>query len=611
MFMLMVKSYVRVACGFVLLDNLGGSLCAGRLVSIDAGFGEIPIIAGGVAGFGKARILKSIFTLAVGILLRRRGRHMSELLSIGKFTFESLEARRMLSISGIAVPRLVDSSLLSPDIAIDQPDSVQIDWQDSKPYLTTSNTALNDATLSRFNGPLPIDQYSATIDWGDGTSSQGTIARQDSGSFVVLGSHDYGVKNQFDIAITVTGTDGSVGYDYHTIFTQADGMVVTSAPVIYNSTSDTAIDSYVGSFFDANPSAASAYTVSIDWGDGTTSAGQVTQADDGSFDINADHGYSSAGDYNISFTVSKGAQTLTALGTAQIWADDPTDQPDPGWIDLNDSSTYLGTPGTSVTNQVLATFNGALPADQYSAMIDWGDGTSSDGLIVRQSDGSFAVVGSHDYADKGAFDVSIEVDASDGSSGYDYRRVLTQADALVLTSAPLVWTYDSLTSQELTVASFYDQDPSADTSAYVITIDWGDGTSSAGQALAACDGSFDVVGNHAYTTPGTFTISIAMSKGGESLTASGTANVADATKAPDWPIYWADRAVDLVADTGAIGGSNVVVIDPTPPATALPAPAATTQRSSAGTSSLASDIFQTHKKIDDAMIGGELALVLS
>src|SRR4029078_11811593 len=116
-------------------------------------------------------------------------------------------------------------------------------------------------------------------------------------------------------------------------------------------------------------------------------------------------------------------------------------------------------------------------------------------------DSSYAIVGSHDFGSTGKFDVSIEVDDSDGSSGWDSHSVFTGAGPLVMTNDPSVWTVPSDSAQDLDVASFYDQNPS-DESAHTGTTNGGDGATSTGQAIASCDGGFDVIGSHAYSNTG-------------------------------------------------------------------------------------------------------------
>ena len=64
-------------------------------------------------------------------------------------------------------------------------------------------------------------------------------------------------------------------------------------------------------------------------------------------------------------------------------------------------------PSPPLTGMTVATFTqpGAQPASAFTATIDWGDGTSSAG-VVAGGGGSYAVLGSHTYADEGASPVT-------------------------------------------------------------------------------------------------------------------------------------------------------------------------------------------------------------
>jgi len=66
----------------------------------------------------------------------------------------------------------------------------------------------------------------------------------------------------------------------------------------------------VGTFTDANPSATVAdYSAGINWGDGSTPAAALVQADPhGGFDVTGDHTYTAPGLYTLHATV-----TVTAL----------------------------------------------------------------------------------------------------------------------------------------------------------------------------------------------------------------------------------------------------------------------------------------------------------
>ena len=65
------------------------------------------------------------------------------------------------------------------------------------------------ATFSGGKGTTP-DAFSATISWGDGSTSEGTISAGDLGSFTVTGSHTWKEPGWYQPRITVTDRQGSV-----------------------------------------------------------------------------------------------------------------------------------------------------------------------------------------------------------------------------------------------------------------------------------------------------------------------------------------------------------------------------------------------------------------
>jgi N-acetylneuraminic acid mutarotase len=70
--------------------------------------------------------------------------------------------------------------------------------------------------------------------------------------------------------------------------------------------------------------------------------------------------------------------------------------------------------GQAVTNVVLGTFTDPFSDDnasEYTATIDWGDGSTQDaaGAIVDNGKGNFTVLGSHLYAEDGAYGISITI----------------------------------------------------------------------------------------------------------------------------------------------------------------------------------------------------------
>jgi len=90
------------------------------------------------------------------------------------------------------------------------------------------------ATITDPNTSATPAAYSATINWGDGTTSPGTIAGG-NGTFNVTGSHAYTAGGTYPVAVTITsvGTNqGSSTVNDTAAITAAPSPVVTGAPSI-------------------------------------------------------------------------------------------------------------------------------------------------------------------------------------------------------------------------------------------------------------------------------------------------------------------------------------------------------------------------------------------
>src|SRR5438034_128334 len=145
-------------------------------------------------------------------------------------------------------------------------------------------------------------------------------------------------------------------------------------------------DTDVASFTDANTAdTASAFTATIDWGDGTTTPG-VLSGSGGNFTVKGSHTYATAGQFTITTFMNDDAPDA-AVGVATTTA---------GIGFGGNGVSHEVTEATSSGTVTTATFNdnANLPVSDYLATIDWGDGTTTPGTVSGSS-GSFSVTGSH------------------------------------------------------------------------------------------------------------------------------------------------------------------------------------------------------------------------
>ncbi len=187
----------------------------------------------------------------------------------------------------------------------------------------------------------------------------------------------------------------------------------------------------------------------------------------------------------------------------------------------NVSSTE-GKPFTGTVATFTDTDTNATAAD-YSATISWGDGSSSTGTVTGGS-GSFSVSASHTYSEEGTDQVTVTItDVDNASNSAAAKSTATVADAALAASAACSATFSRSFSG--VTATFVDgASPSGTLSDFSTSINWGDGTTSAGTITLVSGGSYAVSGSHTYASTGLFTIVTTVNDvGGKTATASCTA----------------------------------------------------------------------------------------
>ena len=136
--------------------------------------------------------------------------------------------------------------------------------------------------VHRPNLIAPVSNFSATINWGDTTSSSGTVSQQANGTFIVTGSHTYAEDTTGEPAecdhIHGEGRRGAtLANAAGAPSTVADAPLVSQGATIQAVEGTPFIGTLVATVTDSNPAATIADfttgtgSVTINWGDGTTS----------------------------------------------------------------------------------------------------------------------------------------------------------------------------------------------------------------------------------------------------------------------------------------------------------------------------------------------------
>ena len=211
-----------------------------------------------------------------------------------------------------------------------------------------------------------------------------------------------------------------------------------------------------------------------------------------------------------------GAFCAGPFNSAELYSVSAADQP----IAANGTS-ISATEGT-VFSGTVATFTDPDPnssASEYSATIDWGDGTgTSAGTISSPQRGLFSVSGSRTYAEEGSYTIKVtNTDLDNAANTATVTVTATVSDAALsgACATPLV----SGAADAGPTATFSDQSSTGGVSDFSATINWGDGSSSPGVVTGGPgNAQYTVSGAHTYATPGFYTISTTIRDvGGTSL----------------------------------------------------------------------------------------------
>jgi ELWxxDGT repeat protein len=251
------------------------------------------------------------------------------------------------------------------------------------PAVTLTPTEAVSATLTVATFSSTVTGYVATINWGDGTSSSGTLSAADSnGTITVSGTHTYTGTGAPPVNPTVVFH--LPGYSDVTV---TDNLTVTDAPLSGSIAriNRSAFSGTVASFTDANPNGAVGdYSATIDWGDGTTSTGSIVASGKG-FVVNGSHVYTTPPTKPDTVTVND------TLGSALVASTDPT--------------RSHAAVNAALKNVVVGTFtdgDGSTPVANFTAVIDWGDGSTSTGTVT-EAKGVYTISGTHTYAQEGDY----------------------------------------------------------------------------------------------------------------------------------------------------------------------------------------------------------------
>lgn len=311
------------------------------------------------------------------------------------------------------------------------------------------------------NTLAPPSDYSATINWGDGTAStNGTVVQTSPGVFTVDGTHVYSSASPpagFPISVHVQeGSFSSIALA-NTMMVQGAALQVTAAPVTVSDASINAAGqaiipagTMVGTFTDTGgPDALVNYAgpgsfVSFQGASANTLVLAAPIVPGGStFTVTTAAATvilprltpGTGKPFTLQITNTDGAITQTTSGTYSV-TDAPLSIPSTGAPLVAQQvrgASFTATVAAYTDPDTLAV------ASDFTAMINWGDGTAPSVGIVSGSAGSFTVQGTHTYtvaSPPTGYPISVAIQGP-VSSLVAPNTILVTGSALGLTVSPV------------------------------------------------------------------------------------------------------------------------------------------------------------------------------
>ena len=288
----------------------------------------------------------------------------------------------------------------------------------------------------------PFDTHTATIDWGDGTISPAMVVSPTAATVPgsVIGSHLYTSTGRFTVTLTLVDATGVEAVRSAEIVVNDP----TAAPVIQNLTAPT-VPKLVGdpvqitTVFNDRSVPDDAFTATIDWGDGTTTAGVVTAPTlDSSGTVTGSRAFTAPGEYFVTVTVTdRTGRTDDERAVVNVVA--PTGAPSIVSVTGPTAPQPITTPVT-----IGATFVDASGEfDTYSATVKWGDGTTTAATVTEPTATSpGTITATRSYLETGVYSLEITVRDQTGASStqpFEFVVVFDTTERGTVSGSGIYW----------------------------------------------------------------------------------------------------------------------------------------------------------------------------
>lgn len=398
-----------------------------------------------------------------------------------------------------------------------------------------------------------------TVAWGDGsnidiinqvgTSGNLQLLQVSSKNFIVLAQHTYTSDSYGQPGHVFTGDVGVIdanggplnnSVNIYFPATVADAQLTPYNKKI-NAVEGKAFSGVMGSFSSANLSdTADEFTATIDFGDGSKAGiGKVkaVAATPGKFTVSATHTWKEEGVYTAMIHVENDGGPILGT-TTDIKCTVTVANAELTALQVDSLCAVEGLP---MPTSLVAAFTDADPRgwkdlDDYTANVDWGDGTPVEhfapGAITWNAGaGQLELNATHTFAEEGNFVINWTV--FDDEDEPIWTKSASGSTNVYVADAPLhaspISSLQKLNTPFTTfVASFTDENPNPDILDFSADIYWGDGTSSlwgSGTVDIVQDGRlFYVEGTHSYCETGDYVLKVIIRDAGGASTSIGGYN---------------------------------------------------------------------------------------
>jgi PKD domain len=176
---------------------------------------------------------------------------------------------------------------------------------------STSEGAVTDFTVTgTFTHPLGAarEPFTATVNWGDGSTSPATVSAGATFGYGFSGRRTYAASGTYNVTVTVTDKDGAARTSASSPVTVGNAAPTVAAPTVSPTTTNEAtVTTFMvtGTFTDPGGATDQPFTVTVHWGDGSTSAAAVSgAANPFAYRFNGSHTYAANGTYNVEVAVT-------------------------------------------------------------------------------------------------------------------------------------------------------------------------------------------------------------------------------------------------------------------------------------------------------------------